>query len=645
MTPKTDIVTSKLPSSKGRLCASASTKSTSSRSAVARSRPRSSSAGTKSAPVVLLQVRRAAAMAPLPLPQATSRTRSSGMSCRAAARVSETGTTRWATSLKSPFDHIVCWAAVAVLKSGASLIPPTLSREEAFGYLQHPEVDLLDLDRLLKRNRGHRAAVEGRHAAEVACFGELVGLGAVEGGEDAVGRGGGAAALDVAEHGHSRLVAGQLLELARQGGADPAEARVAVFVALLDRLDQPLFAALEGELGALGDDDDREVLTAVMTAGDVAADFLDRGDLLGDDDAVGAAGEAGVSGDPAGVPAHHLDHHDPVVGLGGGVEAVDRVGDYLHCGVEAEGEVGAADVVVDRLRDTDQRQAVIGMELPGDLHRVLAADRDDGVKPLLLEGGGDFAHRALADRLEARGAEDRPALVEDPGDPEHIQRHVVVLGEPLVAAADPDRLVALLDRRAGDGADRGVEAGTVSSCGQDSDAHRASLGGIGLGSTLMSRLLVVPVLVLLVALASGCGEEGAAGGATVTVYVSAPLRGAEAEAGQRLCDEARERAGQGRGGEELRLRVVCLDASEGERAWTLAQVGANARRAIEDSTAVAYVGEPDSEARRQSRPIVAAAGIAQLGGMTGREAVEKVRAAIAEGDESEPRQAVFAAEG
>jgi hypothetical protein len=152
--------------------------------------------------------------------------------------------------------------------------------------------------------------------------------------------------------------------------------------------------------------------------------------------------------------------------------------------------------------------------------------------------------------------------------------------------------------------------------------------------------------VLLVALATvGCGEEGAAGGATVTVYVSAPLRGAGAEVGRRLCDEAREQAAQGQGADDLRLRVVCLDASEGDRAWTLAQVGANARRATEDATAVAYVGEPDPEARRQSRPIVDAAGIAQLGGTSGREALAAVRAAIAEGDESDPRQAVFDAEG
>jgi hypothetical protein len=162
----------------------------------------------------------------------------------------------------------------------------------------------------------------------------------------------------------------------------------------------------------------------------------------------------------------------------------------------------------------------------------------------------------------------------------------------------------------------------------------------------MSRLPpILIVAALAAALVGGCGEEGAAGGATVTVYVSAPLRGAEAEAGRRLCKEARERAGQGRGGEELRLRVVCLDASGPEGGWTLAQVAANARRATEDSTAIAYVGEPDPEARRQSRPIVAAAEIAELGGMSGSEAVAAVRATIAEGDESEPRQAVFAAEG
>ena len=132
----------------------------------------------------------------------------------------------------------------------------------------------------------------------------------------------------------------------------------------------------------------------------------------------------------------------------------------------------------------------------------------------------------------------------------------------------------------------------------------------------------------------------------MTVYVSAPLRGAEAAAGKRLCEGARAEAARAGGEvEDLELEVVCLDAAGEDGRWTLAQVGANARRATEDSTTVAYVGEPDPRAREQSRPIVEAAEIAELGGVSGEEAVASVIAAIRDGDASEPREAVFKAEG
>jgi hypothetical protein len=163
----------------------------------------------------------------------------------------------------------------------------------------------------------------------------------------------------------------------------------------------------------------------------------------------------------------------------------------------------------------------------------------------------------------------------------------------------------------------------------------------------MPHLPMILVACLLAAvLAAGCGEGGAAEGARVTVYVSAPLRGAEAAAGTRLCAGARAEAAKagGRIG-DLRLEVVCLDAAGGVGGWTLARVGANARRATEDSSAVAYVGEPDPRAQKHSRPIVAAAEIAEIGGVSGEEAVATVVAAIREGDASQPRDAVFQAEG
>jgi cell pole-organizing protein PopZ len=162
----------------------------------------------------------------------------------------------------------------------------------------------------------------------------------------------------------------------------------------------------------------------------------------------------------------------------------------------------------------------------------------------------------------------------------------------------------------------------------------------------MPRLPVALIAAALAAaLASGCGEEGAASGASVRIYVSAPMSGPEMKAGGQLCDGARAEAARRGRVEGLKLRVVCLDATEGADRWTLAQVGANARRATEDSTAIAYVGEPDARARKQSRPIVDAAEIAELGGISGREAVAQVAAAIEEGDASEPRRSVFDALG
>lgn len=163
----------------------------------------------------------------------------------------------------------------------------------------------------------------------------------------------------------------------------------------------------------------------------------------------------------------------------------------------------------------------------------------------------------------------------------------------------------------------------------------------------MSRLPPILVACLLGAvLASGCGEGGAEAGARVTVYVSAPLHGADAAVGRRLCAGARDGAAKAGGEvEDLKLEVVCLDAAGDGGRWTLAKVGSNARTATEDSTSVAYVGEPDPRARKQSRPIVDAAEIAEISGVSGEEAVAAVIAAIREGDAGKPRDAVFKAEG
>jgi hypothetical protein len=126
----------------------------------------------------------------------------------------------------------------------------------------------------------------------------------------------------------------------------------------------------------------------------------------------------------------------------------------------------------------------------------------------------------------------------------------------------------------------------------------------------------VVVCVLLVA-AAGCGgESGLAAGASVVAYVEAPLcAGAKRELAKR----------DGRAG-EVPVRAVCLAPAAAGAGVDLATIGANARRATQDSGSVAYLEEPARPSF--SRPIVESAGIAVLRDRSGAAAMERLLSAI-----------------
>jgi len=123
---------------------------------------------------------------------------------------------------------------------------------------------------------------------------------------------------------------------------------------------------------------------------------------------------------------------------------------------------------------------------------------------------------------------------------------------------------------------------------------------------------------------AGCGSDSS-GDAVLTVYVSAPLNGPDAADGHDIADGAEaalQDAGGEAGGTEVKLEV--LDDA-GPAGATDALAGANARRATEDSTAIAYVGELDSGTTRTSLPITNQAGLLQVS--PGASAVDLTRAA------------------
>jgi hypothetical protein len=131
----------------------------------------------------------------------------------------------------------------------------------------------------------------------------------------------------------------------------------------------------------------------------------------------------------------------------------------------------------------------------------------------------------------------------------------------------------------------------------------------------------------------GCGgDEGVAGGATVRVYVSGSLcPGAKREL-------ARE---GGRAGDvHVHVRAVCLEAPEAAGRLDLAAIGADARRASEDSAAIAYLEGPGRAGARFAQPILESAGIAHLVVGSGEAGIRQVLGAIAEAGSSSLRDSV-----
>src|SRR5215216_2057146 len=128
--------------------------------------------------------------------------------------------------------------------------------------------------------------------------------------------------------------------------------------------------------------------------------------------------------------------------------------------------------------------------------------------------------------------------------------------------------------------------------------------------------------ILAAVVVAGCGgdDDGggdsaqAAGGGSLTVYSSLPLQGAsknQAEAIRNGMKLALEQAG-GRVG-DYEIKYTSLDDSTAQAgAWTPEATSANARKAAQDDSTIAYLGEFNSGASAISIPITNEAGILQV---------------------------------
>jgi len=146
---------------------------------------------------------------------------------------------------------------------------------------------------------------------------------------------------------------------------------------------------------------------------------------------------------------------------------------------------------------------------------------------------------------------------------------------------------------------------------------------------------------VLAALAGCASTARIRPGEHVTVYVSAPLSGPQAARGRAAVAAARRALARERG--RLRrpaVRVVYMDDAKPGAAWDQVAVAANARRATEDSTAVAYVGELARPATRISRAITDQAGLLQVAPVGGPAMAQVLRAIHAARPDGDTREAV-----
>ena len=114
----------------------------------------------------------------------------------------------------------------------------------------------------------------------------------------------------------------------------------------------------------------------------------------------------------------------------------------------------------------------------------------------------------------------------------------------------------------------------------------------------------------------------------MTAYVEAPL----CAAAKRELAENDGRAG------DLRVRAVCVPSPHEAKKLNLATLGANARRATEDSTSVAYLESLDPRASTFVHPILETAEVPWISENSGAAAMSRLLELIESADSGSLRE-------
>ncbi len=130
------------------------------------------------------------------------------------------------------------------------------------------------------------------------------------------------------------------------------------------------------EHGAFGDQHHR-ILARVVVAviHQQLGQAVDVEFVFRDHAAVGCAGHGGQHGGEAGIAPKHLQHQEALVRAGDGAQAVGQLDGAGDAGAEADAVIGAGHIVIHRLGDGDDLDALL-VQAHAVAQRIIAADGD-----------------------------------------------------------------------------------------------------------------------------------------------------------------------------------------------------------------------------------------------------------------------------
>ena len=194
-------------------------------------------------------------------------------------------------------------------------------------------------------------------------------------------------------------------------------------------------------------------------------DFLFRNQDRG-----GAHSQTHIHGQVAGVTTHNLNHRAPLMGLHRVTQFIDALNGGIGCSVESDTVMGAADVIIDGARDTDDIDAILGQSSCA-TEGAVAADGNDAIQAQELTGGNSlalafFGHEFLA----ASSVEDGAATIDGVGNTLFVQFNDVAGNQTIPATADSVALNAMVQGSTDNSTNTGIHAGGIAAAGENANS-------------------------------------------------------------------------------------------------------------------------------------------------------------------------------